>query len=121
MDAKYEFVSGTKLYDTCKIQQNITIRYYQICQYDKNNMYHIRSLLFEGNNQKNCIYEFVIKENKSLFLTKKEINKFIKFLNNVKKEKFNKIKYKSYPTNDVSNIEYPNSNDLMILISDLMN
>jgi hypothetical protein len=120
-DIKYEFVSGNDLFDVCTYNNNVDIRFYQICQFkNQNNMYAIRSYLFEGKNGQSCVFQFEIKEKIDYELSERDLKKFIKVIKNTKNTNKLKIKYITYPYVSFTTIPPPSGNELSIACSDLL-
>jgi hypothetical protein len=116
----FEFVKSDEIFDRCEYKQNISIRFYQIAQYPINNLYDIRSYLFEGSNGNSCLYEFKIKERNDYKLSKKDLHKFVKTLRNIKNTNVLKTKYKIYPYSDFNSVAPPDGNYLQMIVSDLI-
>lgn len=106
--------------------QEITVRYYQIAMFDENGngKCTIRSMLFKGNTSKGaCFFDYKMVEIKDYQLSKKKIDKFIRFLDKEKiknNSKF-KIMYKFYPVYNFNFTNPPTGNEISQCQSELLN
>ena len=123
-----KFVKGCDFYkgyyDTDITIKNIYVRYYQISIFDEFGKCAIRSFLFEGSTSKGaCFYDYKMIEIKEYKLSKKKIDKFVKYLTKQQKKtpKDFKIMFKFYPVYNFLYENPPTGNDLNQCYSELLN
>ena len=103
--------------------REITIRYYQIAMFDEYGKCAIRSFLFKGTtSQGACFFDYKMVEINDYLLSKKKVNKFVKFLVGEKKKnsKF-KLMYKFYPVYNFNFTNPPTGNEINQCQSELLN
>lgn len=109
-----------------KLVKEITVRYYQIAMFDENGdgKCAIRSMLFKGtSSQGACFFDYKMVEISDYKLSKRKIDKFVKFLDK-EKQKTNskyKIMYKFYPVYNFNYTNPPTGNDISQCQSELLN
>lgn len=104
--------------------QEITIRYYQIAMFDEHGKCLIRSILFKGSTSKGaCFFDYKMVEIKDYQLSKRKIDKFVKFLDTEKKKNNSKFKlmYKFYPVYNFNFTNPPTGNEISQCQSELLN
>jgi hypothetical protein len=104
--------------------QEIIVRYYQIAMFDEYNKCSIRTFLFKGSTSKGaCFFDYKMIEINDYQLSKKKIDKFVKFLDKEKNKKNSKIKimYKYYPVYNFNFTNPPNGNEINQCQSELLN
>lgn len=127
---KIELVDGSKYnknyYNVMdeSVATKAMIRYYQVAMFDEFGKYRIRSMLFEGMGSKGtCFYNYKMVEIKEYDMSLKKRDKFVDYLNEVKRNNKNlktKIMYKFYPVYNFQYTNPPNGNELSECTSDLL-
>ena len=125
-----EFVKGS---DFCKsyynqadetIMSEIYIKFYQITMFQEDNYNKIRTFLLKGSSSNGpCFYNYNILKIKENKLTQRELNDFLKFLDEEKKKNNinHKIMYKFYPVYNFLYTNPPSGNDINECVSELIN
>ncbi len=122
-DTKYEIVKGgEKLgYYDVKIIEDVSVRYFQISQFEENGLYSIRSFLFQGNGTNGgCFYEYKIMDMHDYKLNKRELKQFERTLQNKKDTKTYKIMYKHFPVYTLTFTPGPTGQELSQCTSELL-
>jgi len=104
--------------------REIKVRYYQIAMFDQYEKCAIRSFLFIGQtSQGACFFDYKMVEIKDYQLSKRKIDKFVKFLDKEKKKNNSKFKlmYKFYPVYDFNFTNPPTGNEISQCQSELLN
>ena len=106
--------------------QEINVRYYQIAMFDEygNGNYALRSMLFKGTTSKGaCLFDYKMVEIKDYQLSKRKIDKFVKFLDKEKQKNNSKFKlmYKFYPVYNFNFTNPPTGNEISQCQSELLN
>lgn len=104
--------------------REITVRYYQIAMFDEFNYCNIRSFLFKGSTSKGtCFFDYKMIEINDYKLSKKKIDKFVRFLDKQKKKNNSKFKlmYKFYPVYNFNFTNPPSGNEISQCQSELLN
>ncbi len=104
--------------------REITVRYYQIAMFDEFNKCAIRSFLFKGTtSQGTCFFDYKMIEINDYQLSKRKIDKFVKFLDKEKQKNNKKFKlmYKFYPVYNFNFTNPPTGNDINQCQSELLN
>jgi len=102
----------------------IKVRYYQIAMFDEFGKYTIRSFLFKGSTSKGtCFFNYEMNEINEYQLSKKKIDKFVRFLDKEKKKNTPKFKlmYKFYPVYNFNFTNPPTGNEISQCQSELLN
>jgi hypothetical protein len=102
----------------------IVVRYYQIAIFDEFGKCAVRSFLFKGKTSKGaCLFDYKMVEINEYKLSKKKIEKFVRFLDKEKKKnnlKF-KLMYKFYPVYNFNYTNPPTGNEITQCQSELLN
>lgn len=110
--------------DPHKIQE-ITVRYYQLAMFENEpNKFAIRSMLFKGSNSKGaCFFDYKMVEISDYKLSKRKLDKFVRFLDREKKKNNPKFKlmYKFYPVYNFNFTNPPTGNEISQCQSELLN
>ena len=103
--------------------REILVRYYQIAMFDEYNKCAIRSFLFKGTtSQGDCFFNYKMIKISDYQLSKKKIDKFVRFLDKKKKENSKiKLMYKFYPVYNFNFTNPPTGNDINQCQSELLN
>lgn len=104
--------------------QEIGIRYYQIAMFDEYEKCAIRSMLFKGTTSKGaCFFDYKMEEINDYKLSKRKIDKFVKFLDKEKRKNNSKFKimYKFYPVYNFNFTNPPTGNEISQCQSELLN
>jgi len=104
--------------------REITVRYYQIAMFDEYNKCVIRSFLLKGStSQGDCFFNYQMIELNDYQLSKKKIDKFVRFLDREKKKNNSQLKimYKFYPVYNFNFTNPPTGNEINQCQSELLN
>ncbi len=128
IDKNIQFVKGSDFYKGY-YQENtvekIFIRYFQFAMFDENGKRAVRSFLFEGiTSQGACFYDYKIKEMKDYNITEKNLEKFVKKIQNKPSIKTPegefKVMFKWYPVYNFAYTNPPTGNELSQCQSELL-
>jgi hypothetical protein len=104
--------------------REITVRYYQLSMFDEFGKCAIRSFLFKGSTSKGaCFFDYKMVEINDYQLSKRKIDKFVRFLDKEKKKNNSKFKlmYKFYPVYNFNFTNPPTGNEINQCQSELLN
>lgn len=121
-----DFHKGIYDIPDAKMVQKINVRYYQIAMFDElgDGKCVVRSMLFEGTTSKGaCFFDYKMVEINDYKLSKRKIDKFIRFVDRQKLKNNSKIKlmYKFYPVYNFNFTNPPTGNDISQCQSELLN
>lgn len=104
--------------------QEINVRYYQIAMFEEKGKCAIRSMLLKGTTSKGaCFFDYKMIEIKDYQLSKRKIDKFVRFLDKEKNKNNKKFKlmYKFYPVYNFDFTNPPTGNEINQCQSELLN
>ncbi len=104
--------------------REINVRYYQIATFDELGKCAIRSFLFKGSTSKGaCFFDYKMIEINDYQLSKRKIDKFVRYLDRQKKKNDSKFKlmYKFYPVYNFNFTNPPTGNEINQCQSELLN
>ena len=121
-DKRCQIVNG-KDFHTDFYQENvassINIRFYQLSQYDYNDVHSIRSYLLKGKTANGVsMYDYDVLDQSTCTLSKREFKKFKKML---EKNTDKNVKFKIYPVYTLEFIAHPSGEEINAATSSLTN